>query len=301
MDGFHGADIQQLRDLARSLEAGGRALAEVRVALSAQISGGSYWKGPDFQQFRAAWDSGLSAQLTAAANTLAAAARAAERNAAQQEAASTDTGLGPAAGGGPTTGGGQRTSSEGEVIRELFNVGRSAIGLIGLGGDLINYVRHADVLVGRFGTALAGAGVGFALVDIVEGVAQDDHLKATYGAANLVVGGLTVMAIASGPTPVGAALGATALGLGVAVTVSDFFLPTSKEDLAEGESFAARQMFGSGATLDNLTPQQQAQLDQRYSGLGGLGMRVADEVGGNVEKVSSAASSAVKDFIGWMW
>jgi hypothetical protein len=99
MGGFHGADVAELRTLARTVDEGGRSLRDTAAQLDGEI-GRSRWIGPDGEDFTGAWRSTHRTALTRAAGHLQEAARALLANADAQEVTSTDI-LGGPGGGGP--------------------------------------------------------------------------------------------------------------------------------------------------------------------------------------------------------
>jgi len=88
-----GADVEQLRSLARSFDAAATALERDRMTVGDAIRIKA-WIGPVAVRFRAEWDSAHSLKVSAAAARLRAAAATLKRNADEQEGASA------AAGGG---------------------------------------------------------------------------------------------------------------------------------------------------------------------------------------------------------
>ncbi|SMQ62230.1 hypothetical protein [Agreia sp. VKM Ac-1783] len=89
MSGFFGADVAELRSLARTVEGGSEQLAAIRALLSQSI-GQSAWDGPDGADFTAAWHSRLAPGLQRASERLATATETLKRNADEQDQASQD-------------------------------------------------------------------------------------------------------------------------------------------------------------------------------------------------------------------
>lgn len=94
MAGLYGADIVQLRMLAKQLSDASARLASTQSGLSRQIHGSTAWKGSDASQFRADWDLRHRTLLEQVIQGLAAAAKALDSNAREQEHASTGGGAG---------------------------------------------------------------------------------------------------------------------------------------------------------------------------------------------------------------
>ena len=91
MTGFYGADVEQLRVLARDVARE----ADVVDALTARLDGRIAevaWNGPDARRFTETWRSHLRVELHRVAEALRTAAAGAESNARAQEAVSGSTG-----------------------------------------------------------------------------------------------------------------------------------------------------------------------------------------------------------------
>lgn len=84
MSGFVGADVAELRRLARTLAQGGEQLSGIRASLSVTV-GQSAWVGPDGADFTALWHSTLAPRLQSASVLLAAANETVQRNADEQD------------------------------------------------------------------------------------------------------------------------------------------------------------------------------------------------------------------------
>ena len=85
--GFFGADVEQLRQLSRSLAQHAEELQSIRARLGSRVEAVS-WLGPDADRFRGDWNERLAVSLSAAARALNEASNQAETNARQQEQAS---------------------------------------------------------------------------------------------------------------------------------------------------------------------------------------------------------------------
>jgi hypothetical protein len=94
-DGFHGADVAQLRHLATAMRSAGTTL---QLQLSNFSSGvaSTRWPGPDAEHFRQDWKSGYSRVLRDAVAFLNSAAAELSRNANEQDAASSADSFGSA-------------------------------------------------------------------------------------------------------------------------------------------------------------------------------------------------------------
>ncbi|NDJ90928.1 WXG100 family type VII secretion target [Mycolicibacter kumamotonensis] len=90
-----GADVEQLRSLAKQFTQGADRLEQASSGLGRVIGAAAYWRGNDADQFRTRWRSQSTPSITAAVKTLRTAAEALAHNADEQDQAS-------AAGGGGT-------------------------------------------------------------------------------------------------------------------------------------------------------------------------------------------------------
>lgn len=86
--GLYGADAEQMRAAPAQISGGASALETSAKALHSLVNGGTQWRGPDADRFRAEWSSGLARSVYAAADTLRRAADDLRRNADQQDQAS---------------------------------------------------------------------------------------------------------------------------------------------------------------------------------------------------------------------
>ncbi|WP_125777675.1 WXG100 family type VII secretion target [Antribacter gilvus] len=99
MDQLWGADVAQLRALARSFQRDAQSLSDTRSQLGALLSTNLAWLGPSAGRFRAEWSGSTGPGLARAASALEQAGDQLVRNAASQERTS-DSGSGSAGGGG---------------------------------------------------------------------------------------------------------------------------------------------------------------------------------------------------------
>jgi hypothetical protein len=86
-NGFNGADVGQLRDLAKAMQMASRNLQAQLNTFNAGVAG-AQWPGPDAVRFRADWKSSHSPALRHAVLFLHQAATDLARNANEQESAS---------------------------------------------------------------------------------------------------------------------------------------------------------------------------------------------------------------------
>jgi hypothetical protein len=112
----YGADVEQLRALAKIFTDAGQRLTTATSTVTAQVQS-SPWRGPDAEQFRSNWAGRYSAQLAVAARLLDQNATALIKNADDQELASTDDGSGSGSGsnGSGSNGSGSGPSPSGPL------------------------------------------------------------------------------------------------------------------------------------------------------------------------------------------
>lgn len=96
--GMVGADVDQLRALARNLTQAADRLEGMSGEISGRLSS-TPWQGQDAMQFRSRWQGESTALVRGVANALRAAAAEVEHNANEQEQASEGTGSGALIGG----------------------------------------------------------------------------------------------------------------------------------------------------------------------------------------------------------
>lgn len=85
--GMVGADVDQLRALARALDQAADRLESTGTSTTSLLNGAA-WRGPDADRYRSAWRGSSLAQIRAAVAALREAAAAAKRNADDQESTS---------------------------------------------------------------------------------------------------------------------------------------------------------------------------------------------------------------------
>ncbi len=99
-----GADVEELRALARDFSGKSQALMQVKMTLDGAVNQlPRYWQGPDAQRFAAQWRGAQSSVLSRTAAMLDTTASELNKNALQQEQASAVSGMeGPGTGGTPS-------------------------------------------------------------------------------------------------------------------------------------------------------------------------------------------------------
>lgn len=255
-----GADLEQLRALAREFDAASQSLDNTVSEVTSMLSSVP-WLGPSGDQFRDEWDGHHAPSIRQASTGLAAAKSSIERNADEQEQTSEDysggTGGGPGGGDLPGATGTGTASADGDgnwadwltgVVGEaswLATVG----GVSQLGVDLLARGAYgiwgvADSVPGGLGGAIgaagkffAGASIAFGAFQLGQGIGSGDYwmagdgaITAGFGAAGLLVAAGLVS------NPVGWAI----LGVGAAWAVADIFIDGNvTETLWNGATDAA--------------------------------------------------------------
>ena len=115
---FYGADVAQLRQLAKELARNADSLTTLGQQLSGSITN-SPWRGNDGDRFRHEWNSSHLRALQSAASGITAASRSILKNADEQDAASTGGASGPGAGGQGS--GGPGSGANGQELTDLLN------------------------------------------------------------------------------------------------------------------------------------------------------------------------------------
>ncbi len=90
--GIFGADVEQLRSLAKQFESSASTLLNVIRTLDRHINSPDAWRGPDAERFRSDWNQRGRLAITRSAEALKTAASALSRNAQEQQQASAGNG-----------------------------------------------------------------------------------------------------------------------------------------------------------------------------------------------------------------
>lgn len=176
--GMYGADVEQLRSLAKKFEASGASLLTAIKALDYHVNSTDAWHGPDAERFRSDWNGRDKIAVTRSAEALREGASALVRNAEEQQGASAAAG-GSLRGAGPSgyatsmtasgasTGGGAVIDERALIeayhnLRQLQAGGLTVsdqallagkliggnllgkVGLVGDGADLVDAVSHGN-------------------------------------------------------------------------------------------------------------------------------------------------------------
>ncbi|WP_146084577.1 MULTISPECIES: WXG100 family type VII secretion target [unclassified Rathayibacter] len=289
--GMYGADMAQLRDLARRLQSASDQLNGSRQRIGSGIRIAA-WMGPVAVRFRMLWDSEYSRQVQSASDALERISRDVLKQAEQQERAS-------ARDGGTRLGGGRPDGTTvGQISLEDFSEAiRALLGVHGLASDGAAYLKALQKIVDAGGTGMnsiddvlkefkslggVASAIGFLFNgwDLYSAVRDGDT-------GGQVEAALDTLAGVAGLFIPGAGLaweGGKLIGTGIYQGVNTFY-DSPGGALDQG----ARFMFGDSASFDTLTPEQHIRLAERYEGLGGFGLSIVDGVAGTTN-----------DFFYWM-
>ncbi|WP_158019484.1 hypothetical protein [Mycolicibacter sinensis] len=116
-----GADVEQLRSLAKQFTQGADRLEQASSGLGRVIGAAAYWRGNDADQFRTRWRSQSTPSITAAVKTLRTAAEALAHNADEQDQASAAGGSASTASNGPQSGAPKKFDIAAESMVGLWN------------------------------------------------------------------------------------------------------------------------------------------------------------------------------------
>jgi uncharacterized protein YukE len=157
---FYGADVAQLRQLAKDLALGATRMDQLGQQLGSSIAS-SPWKGHDGARFRADWNSTHAKALRTAAAGIQQASKALLENADQQDRASAGS-PGGGSGSGPGTGGGNSPgNAAGELTDRLAGMTPGERDSYLQSGEFQEWVRQSQANADAAKTVLDGlAGSG---------------------------------------------------------------------------------------------------------------------------------------------
>ncbi|CAM3876734.1 WXG100 family type VII secretion target [Mycolicibacterium frederiksbergense] len=256
-----GADVNQLRDLARLLVQGADRLDGSARTVSSQL-GAVRWAGPDGDRYRSQWQGEYIPSIRAVVAGLQQAADLLQRNANEQEQASSSSPGSVSAGvrmGKPSSGSGNGVV---DTLGALLSMGGIANDVANAGKDIAGV--GAKGVTGVAGAALSGAGVATSLTTMVEGIVNGDGTKTGNGIIGLA------------GSVVGTFNPALAAAAGAAELYGGMTLPTSAADIDNTLDVGAKRMFGTDT--DQLDPQQAAALSRRYEGALGVANMISDSM-----------------------
>lgn len=166
--GLWGADVNQLRALAESLQSASEQLGSTTAQVSSLLESSTRWTGDDAAQFRSEWGGSSVALLRGVSQTLSEASQAVLRNAQQQYDTSTEGGSIPSPGvpapGVPTGPGGGPLGGSPGLQGSIWDVGQVAWGGISL--------ALAGMKGWKVGTALNGFLQASRLADVSDAAAS---------------------------------------------------------------------------------------------------------------------------------
>lgn len=273
-----GADVNQLRDLAKLLVQGANQLDGSARAVSGQLAS-TRWTGPDGERYRSQWQGEAVPNIRAVITGLRDAAERVQRNAAEQADASALNAGHDGTAAARVSAGAQSSSSSGNFVVDTLG------SLLSLGG-IVNDVANSGEKIsgvgpkgvtGVAGGVLGAAGLVTSLTTMVDGILSGDNLKTQDGIIGLS----------------GAAAGRVHPAVGIAIGAAQLYgsitLPTSEADIDGVFDVGAKYMFGKDA--DQLSLEQKVTLGRRYEGAWGVANMISDSM-------DSKAAEAGKFFSG---
>lgn len=306
--GMYGADVAQLRDLARQLQSASDRLNGARQRIGSGIRIAA-WVGPVAVRFRMLWDGEYSRQVQDASDALERIAREVLHNAEEQERASARDG-----GAGSVTavrlptgelwpGGGGMIPIPGRMMPgsrwtlESLQAFLETLGLVGSAVTVLEWARTLQETQLIRGAAFTGPALGKVLLPVgavlsilgtAEAIEKGDVVGALLeGGSGAATTGLGVAAVIVGGT---AAVGLGVVGVGVAALfgVADFGLPLTQEKQEASYRQGVREVFGRGVDPNALTPDQEMTMRRRYEGGFGLATRISDTMVASGEPMRQA-------------
>ncbi len=307
MAGMYGADVAQLRDLARTFDRNADRLDNDRMSVGNAIRI-SAWVGPVAVRFRAQWDSDHSRRVHEAALLLRDAAHKLRANADDQEKTS-------AVDGGQLGGVRRSTFPGGPILPPLLPGGFDRTWVYTFEDWLHDHPDASQELVAQMRQvwerrvvwsaspremvdALAGTIAGVdALGALSEIFTWGVHAPKVLGPLGAIFDSAAAIDSAQNGDPVGAFLnggsavvGATGLpALEFAAFVSkgfvDWTLPYNVESQDETLDKGAETLFGKGVERSALSAEQTQKLAKRYDGLLGAANMISDRMNATADKI----------------
>lgn len=242
-----GADVAQMRDLAKTMTLSGRQLDNVSKSLHTAVSQ-TGWHGPDSDKFRQQWATRLRPVLRSAGASIEEASKLLSAQADEQETASADTG-GGAPNGQPDSPSADKDWSDvftdpnyqhapggiqfmmdkffgadGAATAGMVNALKFAADKFGWNlslADLKTQMPKLFTAMKWAGRALGVVGVFLGGLDIWSGIENKDPFRVADGSISAALSIAAIAATATGVgAPVGIAIGAVGLVWGIASMIS---------------------------------------------------------------------------------
>jgi hypothetical protein len=236
-----------------------------------------HWSGAEAQDFHQWWVGQHRPRLVAAAQGLHGASANVRQQVAEQEHASGGAGGHAGAGAGSQ---GQRPS--GPSVVDGFEGWSAVAGLVHGGYDALRLAGSESAVFKGAGTTLSGIGLGFAAVELVEGVRDRDLGEGLMG--SIGIGGTAVGVVG------GAAAAPLALGIGAFGALAEYSIPIGPDAQDSLLDYQARRMFGRPP--DQLTPSQSTALTDHYSGAMGPLWMISDKMDQSSDAIGNAVGGA---------
>ena len=290
MSTFFGADVGELRQLARTFESAAAQLTRTRTGVGGNVQS-SPWTGPVAFRFRSTWDSQSSTQLAAAADRLTNAAASLRSNAAEQEGASAASGTGFSLSGGLLSGNENHRLSDlhseiGHFLEGFDNAGKLVdfaslvknVGFLKAFPDLEAVSEH----LGPIGWFAGG-------YQVASDINNHDLVGALlHGGSTLLSGAAATVAKVAGAGAVATGAGAIGLGGAALVGLIDIAIPysTEKQDATYAQGF--HNLFGEAADPNSPTQEESKVMQQRYAGPFGVATMISDQMNATAAPIREA-------------
>ncbi|WP_394940534.1 WXG100 family type VII secretion target [Psychromicrobium sp. YIM B11713] len=310
MEGFIGANPQELRDFAKQVSNAAGLIRDQGNTLTATINSGRGWKGPDAAQFRQRWNSSQHPLLNNTADSLLDVAKTLNRNADEQEKASAVDGAGGSSGGGLLStvmnivGWGSTTIGLGLKIKDAYTFlfteggiakgaealakGKSLLGGAGNLGSLSDEFLAASKF-GKFARIAGVVGAPLAIFGGIHDMISPEH-EGWRGGGDRVAGGLSVIA-GGGSLLMAAGLLTNPVGIGIVVgaglIAGGWALGNMIADSEWGKA--------AGRWIGNTASNIGHGVANVASDIGHGVANVASDVGKGIKNVASGVANVVKN------
>lgn len=249
------------------------------------------WEGRDAADFQSWWHQQHRPALRAAAESVRGLGTSAVNNAREQVAVAGASGH-SAGGGFGAIGGAAGTAGPGGSGTGWLD----AAGLLHGATDIFvadGATGSALSIFKGVGTVLNGVGLGFSVVQIVEGAQAGEIDSMFMGGVGVAGTGVAVIG--------GAAAAPLAFGIGAFSGLVNYSIPVGGDAQDSLLNWQAERMFGAGT--DEMTPSQAQRLVERYDGWDGPLWMISDKMDQSADQIGDAvggiASSVSKTVGGW--
>ena len=232
-DGMIGADAEQLRELAKTMETSGTALKQLSTSLNSVITG-ARWNVPDSERFRSQWHNGMRLKPRSTGDVLAQYSRILNDQADEQIQASVASGL-PAGPGDPLRVG---PGDDGVANLSLDDMAAANSNPAYQTGNLLASFRGTQLLNGL---SMAGRAAG--VLSIIGGGAQFANGLMDGNTSQMLDGGVTtVLGVGSFIPVVGPAFAVAGIAwAGMGVLSNSLGYDSTSEVVGDGAKWVGEQ------------------------------------------------------------